>query len=92
MRVYQYVMPFQQMRGDISDDFGNRKNMAKIDGHFWVPIDDHQTITWNFVYGADDPLSITPEFTEWEEQRTGRGRDDFIPARSSSSATFRTTT
>ena len=79
VRVYQYVMPFQQIRGDISDDYGQRKKVAKVDGHFWVPIDDHQTFTWNFVYGADESVPITPEFAEWEEARTGRGKDDFIP-------------
>ena len=79
VRVYQYMMPFQQIRGDISDDDGKRKKMAIISGHFWVPIDDHQTFTWNFVYGADESVPITPEFAEWEEARTGRGKDDFIP-------------
>jgi hypothetical protein len=79
VRVYQYVMPFQQIRGDISDAFGKRKQVAKVDGHFWVPIDDHQTMTWNFVYGADESVPITPEFAEREEARTGRGKDDFIP-------------
>jgi phenylpropionate dioxygenase-like ring-hydroxylating dioxygenase large terminal subunit len=79
VRVYQYVMPFQQIRGDISDDDGKRKKMAIVSGHFWVPIDDNQTFTWNFVYGADESVLITPEFAEWEEARTGRGKDDFIP-------------
>jgi phenylpropionate dioxygenase-like ring-hydroxylating dioxygenase large terminal subunit len=79
VRVYQYIMPFQQLRGDISDDYGNRKKVAKIDGHFWVPIDDYQTVTWNFIYGADESVPITAEFAEWEENRTGRGKDDLIP-------------
>jgi phthalate 4,5-dioxygenase oxygenase subunit len=79
VRVYHYVMPFQQIRGDISDDYGQRKKVAKIDGHFWVPIDDYQTFTWNFLYGADESVPITPEFKEWEENRTGRGKDDLIP-------------
>jgi phthalate 4,5-dioxygenase len=79
VRVYQYVMPFQQIRGDISDNYGQRKKVAKVDGHFWVPIDDHQTWTWNFLYGADEAVPITPEFREWEEVRTGRGPDDLIP-------------
>jgi phthalate 4,5-dioxygenase len=79
VRVYQYVMPFQQIRGDISDAYGKRKEIAKIDGHFWVPIDDHQTFTWNFVYGADASVSMNAEFKEKEELRTGRGKDDFIP-------------
>jgi phthalate 4,5-dioxygenase len=79
VRVYQYVMPFQQIRGDISDAYGQRKKVAKVDGHFWVPIDDNQTWTWNFLYGADESVAITPEFKEWEEVRTGRGKDDLIP-------------
>jgi hypothetical protein len=36
-------------------------------------------MTWNFVYGADESVPITPEFAEWEEARTGRSKDDFIP-------------
>jgi phenylpropionate dioxygenase-like ring-hydroxylating dioxygenase large terminal subunit len=79
VRVYQYVMPFQQIRGDISDAFGQRKEMAKVDGHFWVPIDDYQTFTWNFIYGADASAAMSDDFKETEEQRTGRGKDDFIP-------------
>src|SRR5215471_14211547 len=78
VRVYQYIMPFQQIRGDISDAFGARKELAKIDGHIWVPIDDYQTLTWNFIYGADEAAAMSAEFKEKEEQRTGRGRNDFI--------------
>jgi hypothetical protein len=72
-------MPFQQIRGDISDAFGVRKELAKIDGHIWVPIDDYQTFTWNFIYGADATAAMSAEFKEKEEQRTGRGKGDFIP-------------
>ena len=79
VRVYQYVMPFQQIRGDISDAFGKRKDLPKIDGHFWVPIDDHQSFTWNFIYGADESAAMSDEFKEKEEERTGRGKNDFIP-------------
>jgi phthalate 4,5-dioxygenase oxygenase subunit len=79
VRVYQYVMPFQQIRGDVSDPYGRRKEVAKVDGHFWVPIDDYQTWTWNCLYGVDETVPITPEFREWEEVRTGRGKDDLIP-------------
>jgi phthalate 4,5-dioxygenase oxygenase subunit len=79
VRIYQYVMPFQQMRGDVTDDGGARSAIPKIDGHFWVPIDDHQTFAWNWMYGIDEAAPITPEFAERDEKRAGRGKDDFIP-------------
>jgi phthalate 4,5-dioxygenase len=79
IRIYQYVMPFQQMRGDVTDDFGQRSKVPKIDGHFWVPIDDYQTHVWNWMYGADEAAEITPEFAEADEKRAGRGKDDFMP-------------
>lgn len=79
VRVYQYIVPFQQIRGDVSDDLGHRKEIAKIDGHFWVPIDDHHTMTWNFIYGFDESVPLTPEFREWEERRAGRSADMVIP-------------
>jgi phenylpropionate dioxygenase-like ring-hydroxylating dioxygenase large terminal subunit len=79
IRIYQYVMPFQQMRGDVTDDGGARSAVPKIDGHFWVPIDDHQTFAWNWMYGIDEAAAITPEFAERDEKRAGRGKDDFIP-------------
>jgi len=79
VRVYQYVMPFQQMRGDISDDSGGRSDVPKIDGHLWVPIDDDQIFTWSWMYGDDETVPITPDFAEKDEKRAGRGKDDFIP-------------
>jgi phthalate 4,5-dioxygenase oxygenase subunit len=79
IRIYQYVMPFQQMRGDVTDDGGQRSKVPKIDGHFWVPIDDYQTYAWNWMYGADEAAEITPEFAEMDEKRAGRGKDDYIP-------------
>jgi len=79
VRVYQWIMPLQQMRGDVTDDYGNRKQVPKIDGHFWVPVDDYHTMTWNFMYGVDQDVPITPEFAENDERRAGRCKDDFIP-------------
>ena len=29
--------------------------------------------------GADESAPITPEFAEWEERRTGRSQEEFIP-------------
>src|SRR5215208_2572121 len=79
IRIYHYVMPFQQMRGDVTNDGGQRSKVPKIDGHFWVPIDDYQTHVWNWMYGIDEAAVITPEFAEMDEKRAGRGKDDYIP-------------
>jgi len=79
VRVYQYILPAQQIRGHIADDFGNRKELACISGHVWVPIDDHTTYTWNFLYAADDGVPFTPEYAEADEARRGGGKDDYIP-------------
>ena len=79
IRAYQYIMPFQQMRGDITGDDGQRNKVPIIVGHFWMPIDDYQTHTWNWIYGYDETAPITPEFAAADEKRAGRGPDDFIP-------------
>ena len=79
VRVYHYMMPYQQVRGGITHRDGNREEVPKIDGHLWVPIDDTQTWVFNWMMGYDDSVPITPEFElEWETF-TGRGPDDFIP-------------
>jgi phenylpropionate dioxygenase-like ring-hydroxylating dioxygenase large terminal subunit len=79
IRAYQYVMPFQQMRGDITGDDGERNKVPIMVGHFWMPIDDTQTYTWNWIYGYDETAPITPEFAAADEIRAGRGPDDLIP-------------
>lgn len=78
VRVYQYIMPFQQMRSDTTPR-GVYDAVPKIDGHFWVPIDDGETWTWNWIYGYDQNAPITPEVAKDVEERSGRAPDDFIP-------------
>ena len=79
VRVYQYVMPFQQMRGDITDDGGQLSEVPTLDGHLYVPIDDYNTVTWNWMYGSDQKAVVTPEYAESEARGVGRGKDDYIP-------------
>ena len=79
VRVYNYILPFQQMRGDAADDSGARSKVPKIDGHFWVPIDDEQTMVWSWMYGVDEGAEITEDFARRDEKRAGRGEDDYIP-------------
>jgi phenylpropionate dioxygenase-like ring-hydroxylating dioxygenase large terminal subunit len=79
VRVYQYIMPVQQFRGDVVSMTGGRNEVPKIEGHFWVPIDDERTFTWNWTMGFDDDAELTPEFVESWEAFVGRGKDDLIP-------------
>jgi phenylpropionate dioxygenase-like ring-hydroxylating dioxygenase large terminal subunit len=78
VRVYQYVMPSQQMRGGLNGVRG-RNDVPKLDGHLWVPIDDVQTNVYNWCYSSDPAISISPEQAEAHEHESGRGKDDLIP-------------
>ena len=78
VRVYHYVMPFQQMRGGINGVLG-RNEVPQLDGHLWVPIDDVQTNVYNWCYSADPAVPISEEQQEAHEHHSGRGKDDLIP-------------
>ena len=79
VRVYQYVMPGQQIRGSVTALDGGRASVPRIDGHIWTPIDDTTTWVYNFIYGYDESTPITPEYAEATEKFFGRGPGDFIP-------------
>ena len=50
VRGYHFVMPFTQLRPT-----GSSK--AIVDGHFWVPMDDHNVMVYNWGYSYDgNPL------------------------------------
>ena len=51
IRGYHYVIPWTQLRP------GGPGRDSQTNGHYWVPIDDHHTIVWNFYYDFDHPLS-----------------------------------
>ncbi len=78
VRLYHYVMPFQQMRGGIQG-FAGRNAVPQLDGHIWVPIDDEQTNVYNWQYSADPAVPISEEQFEAHEHHAGRGRQDLIP-------------
>lgn len=80
VRVYQYTMPFQQMRPNvIQTGLGANRRVPRIDGHIWVPIDDEQTFVYNWSYGYDAECPLSPEYAEELEAFYGRGHDDYIP-------------
>jgi len=80
VRVYQYVMPWQQMRANVQSNPGVRANrVPKHDGHIWVPVDDEQTFVYNWMVGYDENSRLDPAYIEEMETAYGRGKDDLIP-------------
>ena len=80
VRVYQYILPFQQMRPNVTQT-GLIANSAvpRYDGHIWVPIDDEQTHVYNWICGYDVSSVLERDYVERLEAGYGRGKDDFIP-------------
>jgi phenylpropionate dioxygenase-like ring-hydroxylating dioxygenase large terminal subunit len=80
VRVYQYTMPFQQMRPNvIQTGLGANRRVPRIDGHIWVPVDDEQTFVYNWCYGYDAECALSADYVEELEAFYGRGQDDYIP-------------
>jgi len=79
VRLYQYIMPAQQMRGNVRGHGNKPPKTPKIDGHIWVPIDDENTTVWNFMYSADPAIALDASYA-WEyESGAGRGREHLLP-------------
>src|SRR5579883_2932965 len=81
LRVYHYVMPAIQIRGNVTPwhKTEGHGHIPRIHGHFWLPIDDEQTWVYNFQYGYDPNTPISREEAERDEELFGRGKDDLIP-------------
>jgi phthalate 4,5-dioxygenase len=76
VRVYHYVMPVTQIRGqNIAFD----PEIFTINGHYWVPVDDTHTATYNWMYSDDPAVPLTPAFVDAAEHEIGRGPQDMDP-------------
>jgi hypothetical protein len=64
IRTYQFVMPFHQIRPSQSST-----GAVLVAGHIWVPMDDENTMVYNWAYGLDEPLTETDRL----ERRAGNG-------------------
>jgi phenylpropionate dioxygenase-like ring-hydroxylating dioxygenase large terminal subunit len=78
VRVYHYVMPVTQIRGQ---NFAFDPEILTINGHFWVPVDDEHTATFNFMYSDDPAVPLTQRFIDDAETEIGRGPGDLDPHR-----------
>ncbi|WP_076866006.1 Rieske 2Fe-2S domain-containing protein [Bradyrhizobium mercantei] len=64
VRGYHFVMPFTQLRPP-------GPGRKQVHGHFWVPMDDHNTMVWNFYADYEgNPLTEKDE-----EALAGRGNN-----------------
>jgi phenylpropionate dioxygenase-like ring-hydroxylating dioxygenase large terminal subunit len=79
LRLYQFMMPFQQSRGSLLDWEGNPAKLPSIHGHIWVPIDDEHTFVYNWMYSSDERFPISDEYWVDHESRMGRGPQHFKP-------------
>jgi phthalate 4,5-dioxygenase oxygenase subunit len=81
LRVYHYVMPAIQIRGNVTawHKVEGHSHLPRIHGHFWLPIDDEQTWVFNFQYGYSPDTPISREEAEKDEDLFGRGKGDLIP-------------
>lgn len=79
IRIYQYIMPAQQMRPSIVASYGQKQQVPTIDGHIWVPIDDESCYVYNFIYSYDAKFPLPEEFVREEEAFFGRAPEDYLP-------------
>jgi phenylpropionate dioxygenase-like ring-hydroxylating dioxygenase large terminal subunit len=70
VRAYHWVMPHIQIRAAQLNTDGSWFKF-KIAGHHWVPIDDENTMVWNWAYSLDEPLGQD----EKDEFGFGNGSD-----------------
>jgi phenylpropionate dioxygenase-like ring-hydroxylating dioxygenase large terminal subunit len=62
VRAYHWIAPWTQLRP------GSMDGQPTVHGHFWVPMDDYNTMVWNFTYTfGEKPLN------EHEKKQAGLG-------------------
>jgi len=79
VRIYQYIMPAQQMRGSIVKIEGGLADYPRFDGHIWTAIDDESTFVFNMMYGYDANAPLPADKVAAWESRAGRGREHHLP-------------
>ena len=79
VRVYHYIMPAYQMRGNVAGRFGEYRELPRINGHIWVPMDDETTAVYNWILAYNKGTALDAEWLQRCEARMGRGPDDLIP-------------
>ena len=71
VRVYQYIMPAQQVRGSVIKIEGGKADYPRFDGHLWVPIDDETCFVFNTMYSYDVHVGALQELKQVSFARIG---------------------
>jgi phthalate 4,5-dioxygenase len=79
VRVYQYIMPAQQIRGSIIKIEGGKADYPRFDGHLWTAIDDETCFVFNTMYSYDASTPLPEDVVMGWESRAGRGPEHHIP-------------
>jgi nitrite reductase/ring-hydroxylating ferredoxin subunit len=79
LRLYTFVMPFHQMRASqiqasAGEGGGRRAAVPTNAGHMWVPIDDENTLVFNWMYATDPEIPFPEGHVEKAETNLGRGQ------------------
>ncbi len=79
IRLYQYLMPAQQLRPSMVIPSGDLQDFPTIDGHLWVPADDEGTNVYNLIYSYDENHPLSQQFIDHNEAFFGRAPEDYVP-------------
>jgi len=77
VRVYHFVAPFNQLRSLRVQgvDPTDKRDFPMAKGHMWVPMDDHNTMVFNWMYSIEADKPLSPELIAKDEASAGRGPD-----------------
>ena len=76
IRIYQFVLPFHQFRSAqvaYEEGRGSRKSIPQIRGHMWVPMDNENTLIFNWIFAIEEGKPLTQEYIQNYEAGAGRG-------------------
>lgn len=78
VRIYHFVLPFHQFRSHMINweaGDGTQVPLPTLQGHMWVPMDDENTMVYNWMLSAAEDRPLTQEYILATEKRLGRGPD-----------------
>jgi hypothetical protein len=70
IRTYHFILPFHQIRPSAFEE-----GRFVVAGHSWVPMDDENTMVFNWLWSLDEPLTEATRL----ERRLGNGPEDVDP-------------
>lgn len=76
IRIYQFILPFHQFRSAqvvYERGQGSRTPVPQTRGHMWVPMDDTNTMIFNWIFAVDEDKPLTQALIENYEAGAGRG-------------------